>query len=159
MVSVAFVWQSSFFFDFILSKSGIKRYLCLHIVMRSFISISLVFLFAWQLLLKAGVLMWYGANRTYIAAELCENRDKPEMQCNGQCVLAKRMKAAEQERRDADQRPLRIMEKFEFSHYIAAAEDTFSGMFETDLSRRIVWASYLEPHSNYFSNFFHPPEL
>lgn len=127
--------------------------------MRQVISISLVFLFAWQLMLKAGVLIWYGANRTYIATELCENKDKPELKCNGQCVLAKRMKAAEEERRDADQRPLRIMEKFEFSHYIAAAEDTFSETPETDLSRRVVWASDFEPHSNYFSNFFHPPEL
>lgn len=127
--------------------------------MRSYISISLVFLFAWQLMLKAGVLIWFGANRSYIAAELCENKDKPELECNGQCVLAKRMKAAEQERRDADQRPLRIMEKFEFSHYIAAADEALSETDDANYSDRAIWTAYLEPHSNYFSNFFHPPEL
>lgn len=31
------------------------------------------------------------ANRDYIAANLCENRDKPKMQCNGKCSLNKQL--------------------------------------------------------------------
>lgn len=31
------------------------------------------------------------ANRDYIAANLCENRDKPRMQCNGKCSLNKQL--------------------------------------------------------------------
>jgi len=37
------------------------------------------------------------ANREYIAANLCENRDKPKMQCNGKCSLNKQL-AKEAER-------------------------------------------------------------
>lgn len=31
------------------------------------------------------------ANRDYIATNLCENRDKPKMQCNGKCSLNKQL--------------------------------------------------------------------
>ncbi len=32
-------------------------------------------------------------DQTYIAQELCENKDKPELNCEGRCVLKKRMNA------------------------------------------------------------------
>jgi len=35
-------------------------------------------------------------NQKYIATTLCENRDKPEMHCNGKCYLAKKLKQAEE---------------------------------------------------------------
>src|SRR6202012_4918693 len=31
------------------------------------------------------------ANRAYIAKNLCENKDKPQMHCEGQCCLKKRL--------------------------------------------------------------------
>jgi phosphatidylserine decarboxylase len=31
------------------------------------------------------------ANRAYIAKNLCENRDKPQLHCEGQCCLKKRL--------------------------------------------------------------------
>lgn len=40
---------------------------------------------------------WYMANRNYIAANLCENKAKPKMKCNGKCQLAKQLKKAEGE--------------------------------------------------------------
>lgn len=42
-----------------------------------------------------GVFAWYGANKQRIAEELCENRNRPELHCNGQCVLMKKLKALE----------------------------------------------------------------
>lgn len=33
----------------------------------------------------------YYANYNYIATELCENRDKPFLECNGKCYLAKEL--------------------------------------------------------------------
>lgn len=32
-------------------------------------------------------------NKDYIARVLCENRSRPELHCNGQCYLAKKLKA------------------------------------------------------------------
>ena len=35
------------------------------------------------------------ANQSFIAEELCENQDKPELECNGQCYLMKQLQKAE----------------------------------------------------------------
>lgn len=41
--------------------------------------------------------------RGYIVANLCENRNRPELHCDGKCYLAKRIAALdEQERRQAE---------------------------------------------------------
>ena len=38
----------------------------------------------------------YELNQKYIAAKLCENRDKPWMHCNGKCYFMKKLKQAEE---------------------------------------------------------------
>jgi hypothetical protein len=35
-------------------------------------------------------------NKKYIAATLCENRNKPQMHCNGKCYFMKKVKQAEE---------------------------------------------------------------
>ncbi len=41
--------------------------------------------------------------REYIVANLCENRNRPQMHCDGKCYLAKRIAALdEQEKRQAE---------------------------------------------------------
>lgn len=37
----------------------------------------------------------YAWNKKEIAATLCENRNRPEMHCNGHCYLMKRLRAAQ----------------------------------------------------------------
>ncbi|MCL4640560.1 MULTISPECIES: hypothetical protein [Olivibacter] len=56
----------------------------------------LLFTLTFQCLGSLGVLTWFQVNRNYIIRALCENRDKPEMQCNGQCVLMKKLKKLEE---------------------------------------------------------------
>lgn len=125
--------------------------------MRTLISAFLVVLFAWQLVLKAGVWLWYGFNRSYIASELCENRDKPEMKCNGQCVLAKRLKAAEEERRDAQERPLRIIEKIELSQYLPVRCGRLPELVQI-ADERVCWPASRTLTAAYIPSLFHPPQ-
>ncbi|HWB62124.1 MAG TPA: hypothetical protein VG603_01345, partial [Chitinophagales bacterium] len=42
---------------------------------------------------SSNLLVWanYEINRQYIAQNLCENRDKPCMHCNGKCYLRKQL--------------------------------------------------------------------
>ncbi len=55
---------------------------------------------------NAGVLGHWVVNRAYISANLCENRDKPMLNCDGKCYLAKKLAAsAEEERQKASQLP------------------------------------------------------
>lgn len=48
-----------------------------------------------------GTIACYHANKEYIARVLCENRDKPQLHCDGQCYLAKRLKA-QQDKQDKE---------------------------------------------------------
>lgn len=59
-----------------------------------------VILVAFAILLQCGsramIVAYYQANKKFIAANLCENRAKPKMRCNGKCYLAKKIKAEEE---------------------------------------------------------------
>lgn len=46
--------------------------------------------------------MEYVVNYDYIAQVLCENKDKPQLQCNGKCYLAKQL---EKEQKERDKNP------------------------------------------------------
>lgn len=48
-----------------------------------------------------GTIAYYHANKDYIAKVLCENRDKPQLHCDGKCYLAKRLKA-QQDKQDKE---------------------------------------------------------
>lgn len=39
-----------------------------------------------------GTIAYYQINKEYITRVLCENRDKPQLHCNGKCYLAKKLK-------------------------------------------------------------------
>lgn len=43
----------------------------------------------------------FNLNRDYIAKNLCENRYRPILKCNGNCVLMKKMKQEEKKEQDA----------------------------------------------------------
>ncbi|UFH56641.1 hypothetical protein [Spirosoma sp. KNUC1025] len=48
-----------------------------------------------------GTIACYQVNKDYIARVLCENRDKPQLHCDGQCYLAKKLKA-QQDKQDKE---------------------------------------------------------
>jgi hypothetical protein len=50
----------------------------------------------------------YWANKEYIASKLCENKDRPEMKCEGKCHLTKKVKE-QQERNSESEMPAKQM--------------------------------------------------
>lgn len=48
-----------------------------------------------------GTIAYYQVNRTYIAGVLCENPDRPQLKCDGQCYLVKKLKA-QQDKQDKE---------------------------------------------------------
>ncbi|WP_282637373.1 hypothetical protein [Sphingobacterium thalpophilum] len=64
--------------------------------MKKTIVYLLLFTLTFQCLGSLGVLAWFQVNRDYITQVLCENRDKPQMHCNGQCALMKKLKKLEE---------------------------------------------------------------
>lgn len=49
------------------------------------------------------VVAGFELNRGYIEAKLCENRDRPQLNCNGRCYLSKKLKQAEENERKQEQ--------------------------------------------------------
>lgn len=64
--------------------------------MRKCSALFIASLFILQAFYNLGVTVYWMANQNYIARELCENRDKPAMKCNGKCYLKKKLAAAQQ---------------------------------------------------------------
>jgi hypothetical protein len=69
--------------------------------MRSLVSYILLVAILMPLASSWGTIAYYQLNKDYIARVLCENRDRPELHCNGQCYLAKRLKA-QQDKQDKE---------------------------------------------------------
>lgn len=62
-------------------------------MIRVFNTYFLVFLMLWPVWRTGLVWAWFKVNQTYIAQELCINRDKPELSCSGKCILSLTLKA------------------------------------------------------------------
>lgn len=67
--------------------------------MRSLLSYLLLFAVLLPGISPWGTIAYYNLNRDYIARVLCENRARPELHCDGQCYLAKKLKS-QQDRQD-----------------------------------------------------------
>jgi len=57
---------------------------------------------AGQTFQHALIVLQYQLNKNYIAKNLCVNRNKPQMHCNGKCHLAKELKKANQQEEKSD---------------------------------------------------------
>ncbi len=115
------------------------------------------------MLLKAWVIpllyLDFEIRRDYIVANLCENRDRPQLNCNGKCYLAKKIAfAKKQEQKQAEnnflsrlidftaESPTRILFRFEASTF--AILDTPLFNFFSRLKNRDI-----------LHQIFHPPTL
>jgi hypothetical protein len=91
-------------------------------------------------------------NQSYIAKNLCENRDKPMMHCNGKCYLSK--KITEQQQKDHS--PVSKTERLEIQPFFLP--DTF---LLNNTFAEVSKPTYFVTKENTFPAFsiaiFHPP--
>jgi hypothetical protein len=109
--------------------------------------ISVLFASFCNVLVYAG----FELNKEYIVASLCENKDKPMLNCAGKCYLAKKIKQAEEKERGQERQSQknRFQEalitqkiKLEYPSVISLRHASFEKSFD------------LPQHS---SSIFHPP--
>ena len=67
-------------------------------------------------------IMEYYANYDYIATVLCENRDKPYLECNGKCYLEKQINKTNHNRHDHKS----TIPQIDFDKYPVSPLDQFS---------------------------------
>lgn len=74
----------------------------------------------------SGIFVFAGfeMNQDYIAKELCINKNKPQLHCNGKCYLMKKLKQAEDKEQKQERQLLKIQlqeplgsMRFEFKQY------------------------------------------
>lgn len=115
------------------------------------------------MLLKACVIpllyLDFEIRRDYIVANLCENRNRPMLNCNGKCYLAKKMaEAKKQEERQAESDYLSklIAANSDFSSFTTPgdAKPLFFSVFQ-----KTVTFDYNTPFraSDATTDIFHPP--
>jgi hypothetical protein len=109
-------------------------------------------------------LIWqvhYELNKAEITARYCENKNRPELHCNGQCYLAKQLQKADsalQAKEQEQQNHLDLGAKIISEQFYILNEAQFSVLQaplvqaqKETLSKTILYSF------NYISNCFHPP--
>jgi hypothetical protein len=92
-------------------------------------------------------------NKKYIAEKLCENRDKPWLNCNGHCYFMKKIKAAEEN----DKNDARQNQKNLFQEVFFLSSTTVK--FHTQLLHTLS-TPYSSPLTITFSGaVFRPPQV
>jgi hypothetical protein len=100
------------------------------------------------------MVMGFRLNQDYIAKNICENRFRPKMNCNGNCVLMKKLRQQEKEEQNS---PVTV--KLELSTIIISSRSFFAN---TDFTSVFIAKSYLpllntgKPVDR-TASIFHPP--
>jgi hypothetical protein len=103
-----------------------------------------------------GIFAYFVLNNEYVAKVLCENKNRPQLHCNGQCYLAKKLKAAEQQERQNIANLLKVKEikLFCFSADLPSFPCFF---FHKDDKKIAFYSEYFSSPS--LSGIFHPPQI
>ena len=123
------------------------------IVVKKLVAIFFFLVVALQSFNMIVVVAGFYANRNYIAQNLCENRNKPMMHCNGKCYLRKKL--AQQSK---DQAPNPRNQKQEQVVNLFCSDITVQITHFAAPEQGITYPTYHElATAAYHGAIFHPP--
>ena len=124
--------------------------------LKNILCILLAVLLLLQSCNKTWVVFSFKVNQDYIAKVLCINRAKPEMHCDGNCILMQRIKAAEEnEQREV---PQKVKEQKEALYCLEIAI-CLSFQANTVFLAKETPEYYHHPFTPaYLKAVFHPPD-
>jgi hypothetical protein len=126
--------------------------------MRALVSIFLCTLLSMPWLTKLVITVDFFAHQDYIAANLCENRDQPELHCEGKCVLMQKLNMVEDQ--DPQPKPLPEILGFELSGFVQFDPETdMSTIMQRWLDDRNMSLSEILPRSSFIGDIFRPPRF
>lgn len=104
---------------------------------------------------KSVIVFRYLAQFNYYAQVLCENKDKPELNCNGKCALMKEL-AAEKESNDMPRVPQSVLQ-YELSAFTLLDSAI---VFLTRESESRLFQNAINFYAfKWMNSVFNPPEL
>ena len=99
----------------------------------------------------------YAINYDYIVDNLCENRDKPEMHCNGKCYLTKQLA---EETSGKEKSPFSNKSNSEIPQFIISEKlPEFQFAFCAEISSVEIGYKPTMNNSLFTSKILHPPRL
>jgi hypothetical protein len=104
------------------------------------------------------IVLSFKINQDYIAKVLCINRDKPEMHCNGNCILMQRIKASEENERK--EIPQKLKEQKEIFYYLNISNWLLQSPIEENSRKQQLTFFYESPFTTAFvKGLFRPPKI
>jgi hypothetical protein len=119
--------------------------------MRSIIAILLAAAFMLQSASKLIILAHYSINKEYISKNLCENKQKPKMHCNGKCHLKKQL---QKEDKKENSTPAASKDKADFQLFAVKRSVI---VFKQSLQDQPETPFLLNIYSAPLSRIFRPP--
>ncbi|MCB0425478.1 MAG: hypothetical protein KDD13_12650 [Mangrovimonas sp.] len=119
------------------------------------LSILLLIVFLLPQFAKVGIFISFKANQDFIAKVLCINKDKPELQCNGKCHLAKELNKTESKDQNS---PITITNKTEILLFFEKQKiPEFRVLL--GMHRKKSFVHIKEQYTSAYRNgVFHPPK-
>lgn len=119
--------------------------------------ITYLFLGAFLLHAASRMIVYFNfwLNQEFIAENLCENREKPQMECNGMCHLKKELDKDDERKQQDNKQQVEVM-LFIQSGYRYEIEKTASFLIEKQRNYAFVLP---QKPVEYHSYIFHPPIL
>jgi len=100
-------------------------------------------------------------NQQEITALECENKDRPEMNCNGQCYLAKQLKKADEElasKKEKQEHSLSQIKVIEGSLFVPLETPKYELATVLLLSSKSFYTYNQTYQFEQSADFFHPPK-
>lgn len=117
------------------------------------ISILFLCIFLFQMLSKPIIVISYYLNKDYVANELCENKSKPQMHCEGKCYLKKQLdKAKDTESSDLGDK----LKKHEIQLFVYSTFTLNFEMYSTTAEATNLYSPLLPDLSSI--SVFRPPQ-
>ena len=121
-----------------------------------FIAISLfLFLLLTQTFSKWLVVLDYSIIKEYISKNLCENRTKPKLHCNGKCQLMKKMAAEENQTNNGSSGNPVV--KLSFSEVLLSDSPMILFLFSSAINSNYNSLYIVKTSSPFITSIFHPP--
>ena len=120
---------------------------------RSITAIVLIFSISLANFTELFIYAGFEMNHEYIVAELCENRETPELNCDGQCYLTKKLKQAEEKEKNQE----RESQKYNFQEAFITEKITVKSPVQFVKSFSTKDLIFLFPQPSFV--IFHPPRV
>ena len=106
---------------------------------------------------KSWVFISFKINQDFIAKNLCENRTKPSLHCDGKCHLMKKLKQVDKE--EKKQTSKIIKEKLEDLYFYNQTNFNVSQKFDFEVKKQSFFGYKFQNYSSFQSTLFRPPIL